>query len=230
MINLGYTALCPDAAYQAIRGREQQLIDFFGGARSDGGVSGKAIRSIARDNPLANIYMGVADNLFDAFDSREVVTRKLVVDVVVRFTSGGVLTVPLREAGHAYAVMTRKFPYVAFYQRNAFSKRGSSPQLPPLFVVAVERSVYSHGGWGGVLWRFDEKDWPEIPEFFRQDVAQKEKCAIVDADGVSRDASPDECEGLERSAVWGVDHVQGRLDDQLAGRTNVMLESLRLRS
>ncbi|MEM9329457.1 MAG: hypothetical protein AAGA85_27600, partial [Bacteroidota bacterium] len=37
-------------AYAAIRGREQQMIDFHGGARSDGGTSANLIRGVSRIN------------------------------------------------------------------------------------------------------------------------------------------------------------------------------------
>ncbi len=37
--------------YKAIRGREQQLIDKFGGAKSVGGTSGNAINGISQYNP-----------------------------------------------------------------------------------------------------------------------------------------------------------------------------------
>ena len=39
-----------------IRGREQQLIDHFGGARSDGGTAGNAIRGVNKNNPFGRIY------------------------------------------------------------------------------------------------------------------------------------------------------------------------------
>ncbi|MDF3301636.1 LamG-like jellyroll fold domain-containing protein [Streptomyces tropicalis] len=53
-----------DPAYQAIRGREQQLIDAFGGAQSAGGTSGNAIRGVAEDNSLRGIYMNAATVAF----------------------------------------------------------------------------------------------------------------------------------------------------------------------
>jgi len=38
------------AGYEAIRGREQQLIDFNGGAQSDGGISANIIRGVSKTN------------------------------------------------------------------------------------------------------------------------------------------------------------------------------------
>jgi RHS repeat-associated protein len=61
---LPYSARHNDLAYQAIRGREQNLIDFFGGAQSAGGTSGNAIRGIAEDNPLRGTFMHAARRIF----------------------------------------------------------------------------------------------------------------------------------------------------------------------
>jgi RHS repeat-associated protein len=61
---LPYSARHSDLAYQAIRGREQNLIDFFGGPRVAGGTSGNAIRGIAEDNPLRATYMHAARRIF----------------------------------------------------------------------------------------------------------------------------------------------------------------------
>jgi hypothetical protein len=42
--------------YTAIRGREQQLIDFHGGAYSDGGTSANSIRAVRRNNLLGRVW------------------------------------------------------------------------------------------------------------------------------------------------------------------------------
>jgi RHS repeat-associated protein len=44
----------------AIRGREQQLIDFYGGAQSEGGSSRNKIRGVGRNNPLRPLYNAAA--------------------------------------------------------------------------------------------------------------------------------------------------------------------------
>jgi len=52
--------------YAAIRGREQQLIDAHGGARSEGGTSANAIRGVSRINPAAGYYNAAALTMFGA--------------------------------------------------------------------------------------------------------------------------------------------------------------------
>ena len=48
----------------AIRGREQELIDQLGGAKSEGGTSGNAIRGISKNNPKLELYMREAEKEF----------------------------------------------------------------------------------------------------------------------------------------------------------------------
>ncbi len=53
-----------DPAYQAIRGREQQSIDRWGGAKSDGGNSENRIRAVRKDLPAGKTYDKAATSKF----------------------------------------------------------------------------------------------------------------------------------------------------------------------
>ena len=58
-----------DPAYWATRGREQQMIDFFGGARTDrrpGSLSDNAIRGVAKGHPLGRAYWAASTLAFGA--------------------------------------------------------------------------------------------------------------------------------------------------------------------
>ena len=50
--------------YKAIRGREQMLIDYYGGAKSMGGTSGNAINGIGAYNKNKDIYINAAKGVF----------------------------------------------------------------------------------------------------------------------------------------------------------------------
>lgn len=52
------------ANYGAIRGREQNMIDYYGGARSSGGTSGNSINGISPLNPRRTQYLNDASNAF----------------------------------------------------------------------------------------------------------------------------------------------------------------------
>lgn len=50
--------------YTAIRGREQQLIDHFGKAQSEGGTSGNKIRGVGKNNPRGPMYHSSSNTQF----------------------------------------------------------------------------------------------------------------------------------------------------------------------
>ena len=50
--------------YNAIRGREQMLIEFYGGAQSMGGNSGNAINGISYSNGMREVYLSEAEGEF----------------------------------------------------------------------------------------------------------------------------------------------------------------------
>jgi RHS repeat-associated protein len=56
--------------YASIRGREQQLIDYFGGAKSMGGWSANKINGISNWNPLRPLYMSDSNRTFGPLPNR----------------------------------------------------------------------------------------------------------------------------------------------------------------
>ncbi|MET0405054.1 MAG: hypothetical protein ABW123_21740 [Cystobacter sp.] len=62
-----YSQRYNDIAYWRIRGREQQLIDSLGGARSDTGApyqTENAVRGVAKDNPRSRPFHAAATELW----------------------------------------------------------------------------------------------------------------------------------------------------------------------
>lgn len=51
--------------YNAIRGREQQLIDMYGGSKSTSGTSGNRINGIGANNPKYDVYMDACNKEFN---------------------------------------------------------------------------------------------------------------------------------------------------------------------
>lgn len=149
--------------------------------------------------------------------------------MTVRFRAGGVLEISLNEGGPGYGLMLSRFPYHAFYLAKSIDKAARARRPPaghPLFIVSVHRSAYSTGRWGAVLYQVTDGDLPSIPLFFRQNVMNPRDCEIVDAAGNSMPATPEECVGLERSAVWSAEHIEERLIDYAAGRPNQYVRSM----
>lgn len=148
-----------------------------------------------------------------------------------RFEPGAVLRIGLDDSLHAYARMLDTHPYVAVY--DVFTAADLSPEVivrhPVLFVVAVYDSVWKTGRWTRVGAVPPDVTPVQIPEFFQQDRFNPGDCAIVDRLGNSRPATPQECVGLERYAVWDALHVEQRVSDHRANRPNANLEDLKLR-
>jgi hypothetical protein len=149
-----------------------------------------------------------------------------------RFEPGAVLRVDLDEATHTYARMLSHPPYLAVYDARSGDDDVAVEVIvgrPVLFVVAVAYAAWRSGRWRqvGVI-PLAAADVP-IPEFFGQDIGDPRQCQVVDHLGRERAATPEECVGLERSAVWAAEHVEERIRDHYQGRPNAYLESMKLR-
>jgi hypothetical protein len=99
---------------------------------------------------------------------------------------------------------------------------------PVLFVVAVS-AAYRSGRWQRVGWVPPLAAAVAIPEFFQQDIFDPRQCQVIDHLGRERAATPQECVGLERSAVWAAEHIEERVRDHYQNRPNAHLEVMKLR-
>lgn len=157
----------------------------------------------------------------------------------IRFIAGSILRVLLPSGRTAYGVMLEPRPYMAFYAADDADEadQDTAPPDParlaeqfPLFIVAAYKSAYAAGGWGTPVGRLQTDALPPIPDLFRQDALNPANCVIIDASEVHvRKATPQECTGLERNAVWEASHIESRLDDAYAGRPNDFVESLKVK-
>jgi hypothetical protein len=134
------------------------------------------------------------------------------------------------DGWHTYALMLESVD-MAFFDARSTAELPIDEIVarPVLFRVAVHKSAYNTGRW----LRVGAVPIPDalrggVPEF-RQDPITGH-LEISDDEGVTfRDATLDECRGLERLAVWEPEHVEDRLRDHYAGVPNKWVESLRPR-
>jgi hypothetical protein len=147
--------------------------------------------------------------------------------VANRFTPGNAFKVPVSGDRVAYGVMLDTRPYFAFY--SELPSESESHVETPLFFAAVHKSAYSTDRWGVPVLRLPKSSLPAIPPFFLQDVLNPAQCEIVDHHGNSRNARPEDCVNLERSAVWEGEHIEQRLLDHYEGRENDDLESMKVK-
>jgi hypothetical protein len=149
-----------------------------------------------------------------------------------RFEPGAVLCVGLDDGTHTYARMLSHSPYLAVYDARRSDDAVDVEQIvrsPVLFVVAVSAAAYRSGRWQRVGWVPPLAAAVAIPEFFRQDIFDPQQCQVVDHLGRERTATPQECVGLERDAVWAAEHIEERVRDHYQNRPNAHLEVMKLR-
>jgi hypothetical protein len=128
--------------------------------------------------------------------------------------------------------MLSRSPYLAVYDARRSDDAVDVEQIvgsPVLFVVAVDRDAYRSGRWQRVGWVPPLAAAVAIPEFFRQDSFDPRQCQVVDHLGRERAATPEECVGLERDAVWAAEHIEERVRDHYQNGPNAHLEVMKLR-
>lgn len=149
-----------------------------------------------------------------------------------RFEPGAVLRVGLDDGTHTYARMLSHSPYLAVYDARRSDDDVDVEQIvrsPVLFVVAVSAAAYRSGRWQRVGWVPLLAAAVVIPEFFMQDIFDPQQCQVVDHLGRARAATPQECVGLERAAVWAAEHIEERVRDHYQNRPNAHLEAMKPR-
>lgn len=147
-----------------------------------------------------------------------------------KFNPGAFVRIPLADGTFGYGRL-REFPYAAFYDLRTESPLDDLAAIaarPVLFTLAVHKSVTDAWPVIGSLPLEPALEQPLVR--FRQNVADPSDCEIVDTAGNVRRATPQECEGLERSSVWDPVHVQDRLLDAFLKRPNKWVESLKVKS
>lgn len=142
---------------------------------------------------------------------------------------GTFLRIPLGDGSFGYGRVLEK-PYNAFYNYRTTEPDANLDRIASkaiLFRIAVRHS--SPRRWESIGWREIETHLAQPVVAFTQDIGDFRRCVIFDTAGNERVAQPQECIGLERSAVWEQHHVEERLLDTFMGRPNGYVESLSVR-
>lgn len=145
-----------------------------------------------------------------------------------KFTPGAFVRIPLADGSYGYARL-REFPYAAFYDLRTDTPTDDVDAIavkPVLFTLAVHKSVLD--GWDVIGSKPLEEELQQPIVQFMQDEADPGTCTIVDTEGNEKTATPQECAGLERVAVWEAKHVEDRLLDHFMQRPNKWTESLKV--
>jgi len=142
---------------------------------------------------------------------------------------GSIVEIPLPNGRKGYARVLKN-PLMAFY--SVESEESLSPteilRQPVAFKLWVMNSAISSGRWSVIGHAPLEAELETIPWFFKQDAISK--AFSLYQSGIERPAAKEECEGLERAAVWSAQHIESRLEDHLEGRTNKWLDAMKLKA
>ncbi len=99
---------------------------------------------------------------------------------------------------------------------------------PVLFRIWVMNRAVTTGRWKVVGNEPLEKELLKQPYFFKKDAFNPEKLSLY-YEGKEQPATIEECENLECAAVWDAEHVEDRLRDHYAGKSNKWLESMKIK-
>lgn len=143
------------------------------------------------------------------------------------WVAGDVLKIDLGNGSFAFARVL-DFPLVLFY--GIFAEK----MLPldqivaskELFKIWVMKKAFLSRGWEVTGNSPLGVSLLESPVFFKIDPVSK-KFSLYQ-DGAEVPACRQQCEGLERAAVWDPMHVEDRLRDYFNGVPNKWVESLKL--
>jgi hypothetical protein len=145
------------------------------------------------------------------------------------YKPGSFLRIPLSDGSFGYARVLES-PFDAFYDYRTTSPESDLDRIaskPTLFRIVVRQP--HPRPWELIGWREIEERLTQPIVQFRQGLGPSLRCTIFDSLGNVREADPQECIGLEPSAVWEQYGVEERLLDAFMGRPNGAMERMKVR-
>ena len=139
-----------------------------------------------------------------------------------RITVGAIIQIPLKDDFFTYGrILESK---IAFYDARTREEMPIEAILksPILFIVPVEDAVITHGYWQKVSKAIPIEDnlkKENLPPMFRQSTLKPERIELVYFDRFEK-ATPEQCTGLERWAVWNLEGIEQRLHDFYGNKEN----------
>ena len=139
---------------------------------------------------------------------------------------GDVLAIKLEDGSFSFGRVLEE-PLIAFYDCKSVDKLSLEEIVskPIIFKVWVMNSAVESGRWEVLGNEPLDQGLEEIPKFFKQSPLNK-KFSIY-YQGVETPSTKEECQELERAAVWDPEHVEDRLRDHYEGVPNQWVESLK---
>lgn len=136
--------------------------------------------------------------------------------------------ITLADGSFAYGRLL-EHPYMAFYNYRTTEPSSDLETIaaqPVLVKQAVRASRAKN--WESIGIRELEGEVAQPVVSYMQDLLDFRKCTIFDTAGNTREATPEECVGIEQAAVWEPEGIEEWLLDTFMGRPNK--EELRSRA
>lgn len=138
---------------------------------------------------------------------------------------GNIFEVALPPLGFAYGIVIN-FPLVAFLDSH-FAERPVIADIlsqPVAFRIWIMRSCLKRTGWPVIGFTSVPEALSKPVEFYKFDPIARR--FSLHRGHSEEPATREQCLGLECAAVWSAVHVESRLADHFAGRSNFWMESL----
>jgi len=144
--------------------------------------------------------------------------------------AGDFLRIPLQNGMFAYGRVLND-DYAAYYDHFTSEPETDLDVIaskPVLFRLATRR-LPGRDKWEVIGRRELDAELARPVVQFMQDLANAADCVIFDTAGHERKATPEECVGIERAAVWDSHNVESRLLAHVLGRADDQTERLKVR-
>lgn len=143
-------------------------------------------------------------------------------------TIGAIIQIPLEDGYHTYGRILQGASF-AFYDlrtKEEITDLHKIIKSPVLFITAAYDDVITSDRWIKIGKLPLEEKFAILPPRFIQDTFNKDKFRIVYANRTEKEATINECKGLERFMVWEGKSLEERLSDYYAGRKNRTVEEI----
>ncbi len=141
---------------------------------------------------------------------------------------GDFVSIPLQDGRVAYGrVLTS--PLVAIYDYVSLAKVDieSIISRPVKYILPVMANAVASDRWPVIGHSDLEEDLTKPVRFFQQHRVTGKLSIYIDGEEIP--ATIADCIGLERNAVWDAEHVEDRILDEINGRPNKWVDSLKLK-
>ncbi len=148
-----------------------------------------------------------------------------------RVTPGAILEINIEDK-YYYAQIIKSKGCAFFDLQSETPLKDYSVLLdtPVLFTVAVYNDVITQGKWLQVGKLDIREDLQSEPYQFIQDSLNPQNFELYNPNtGEIIPSTREACEGLESAAVWEAEHVEDRIKDHYAGKSNVWVEQLKIK-